>query len=151
MDKLILWFFLILGIALFIFSLRKQPIKEWLLSFFLSSYLAHIIGTIVTNLKLIKYLVLSPHINAGTIYELLIFPITGVYFYQTSYHSNWSGIFFQCALYTSGLTIVEVILEKYTNLIEFVNWHWTYTLFSIFFFMISIRFLLKLINQKTNN
>ncbi|ALX50557.1 hypothetical protein AOX59_06410 [Lentibacillus amyloliquefaciens] len=148
MEKIILWFLLILGIALFIFSLRKQPIKDWLLSFLLTSYSALILGTIVVEFKLIKYLVLSNHVNAGYLYELLLFPVIGVYFYQTSYRSNLPGIIFQCALYTSGLTIVEVIIEEYTNIVEFVNWHWTYTLLSVFCFMLAIRFLLKLINRK---
>ncbi|QKY70591.1 CBO0543 family protein [Lentibacillus sp. CBA3610] len=148
MDKVILWFSLILGIALFIFSLRKQPIKNWLLSFLLTAYFANIIGKIVVDLNLIKYPKLSNNFDTGNLYEIFLFPVIGIYFYQTSYRSNLSGIIFQCALYTLGLTISEIILLKYTHLIEFVNWHWTYTPLSIFCFMLAIRLLLELINRK---
>lgn len=143
-----MWFFLILGIALFIFSLRKQPIKDWLFAFFTTSFFATVLGTVVIDLKLIEYLKLGDTFNSGQIYELILFPVISVYFYQTSYRSNLLSIIIQCALYASGLTIPEVILEKYTDLIKFVDWHWTYTLLSVFCFMLAIRFLLKLINRK---
>lgn len=149
MDELILLFFFVLSIVLFIFCLRKQPIKEWLLSFLLTAYFAYILGAIVVELGWIQYLALGDYVNGGYLYELLLLPVINTYFYQTSYRSTVRGILFQCVLYTTGLTIVEVILEKYTELIEFVSWHWTYTLFSVFGFMLAIRFLLKLINQKS--
>lgn len=39
-DKILLWFLLLFGIALFIFSLRRPPIKDWLLAFFIATYFA---------------------------------------------------------------------------------------------------------------
>lgn len=150
MDTIILWICVALSITLFLLSFRKQPIKDWLLSFLLASYFAYIIGTIVVDLNLIEYPILRPsHIfNTGYLYELLFFPIVGVYFYQTSYTSGFKGIIFQCLLYTLALTIVEILIVKYTHLINYLNWNWAYTFCSVFSFMLIIRFLLILINRK---
>jgi hypothetical protein len=50
-------------------------------------------------------------------------------------------------LYTSALTIVEIVLEIYTDLIEYHTWTWIYTFISTFFLMMFIRILLLLINR----
>ncbi|WP_429467882.1 CBO0543 family protein [Neobacillus sp. B4I6] len=56
-------------------------------------------------------------------------------------------IILKCALYTSVLTIIEVLLERYTDLIEYHTWTWRHTFISTFFLMMFIRILIKLINR----
>lgn len=146
-DKILLLCFSLLGIGLFIFSLRKQPIKEWLLSFFLASFLANIVGTAAVDLKLLEYLEITSSLDTGSFYELILFPVVMIYFYQSSYRSNISGITFQCFLYTLVLTIVEIPIKKYTNLINYIHWNALITFITVFCFMIGVRLLLKLINQ----
>ncbi|WP_420490870.1 CBO0543 family protein [Neobacillus drentensis] len=34
--------------------------------------------------------------------------------------------------FSTGLTIPEVIIEKYTNLISYINWKWYYTWASVY-------------------
>lgn len=151
MEKIILTLSLIISIVCLIIIFRVKPIKEWLLSFLFTAYFANIIGTMVVKFKLIKYLKLGSYINAGQFFELLIFPVIVTYFYKTSYHSTLIKMIFQCMLYSVGLTIIEVTLEKNTNIIKYLNWHWTYSLLSFVSFMLFVRFILKYINSKTNN
>jgi hypothetical protein len=149
MDKMILWSLLVFGIVLFIFSLRKPPRKDWVLIFFLTSYFTIFFGTIVVRKKMLAYPVnfLNDYFSSSLLYEHLLYPVICIYFYQTSYHSNYLGILLQAALYTGALTIVEVLLERYTNLIQYHTWNWHYTFISVYFLMIFVRSLMKLINR----
>lgn len=148
LDKVLLFCFLVLGIGLFIFSLRKQPIKDWLLAFFTASFFATVLGTIVIYFNLITYLKLGNGVNAGQIYELILFPVIIIYFYQTTYRSSILNIIFQCLLYTLGLTVTEILIKKYTNLIHYIHWNWLITFATVFFFLLGVRSLLKLIGKK---
>ncbi|MEN1968541.1 CBO0543 family protein [Lentibacillus sp. N15] len=153
MDKIILWFSLGAFIALFVFSLRKSPMKEWILAFFVTAYFANFFGAIVAKLNLIKYPenFLSQYFSSSLLFELIAFPVINVYFYQTSYRSGWLGIIIQCVLYTSGITVLEVILKKYTNLIVYMNWNWLITFISVLLFMLGVRLLLELQKRVSKN
>lgn len=134
------------------FSFRKKPLKEWILAFLLTAYFANFFGTIVAKLNMIKYpeSFLNQYFDSSILFELIAFPVLIVCFYQTTYQSNWPGILLQCTLYTTVLTIAEVILEKYTNLIIYINWNWLTTFITVFFFMLGIRILLELQKRATN-
>ncbi|MEH6908620.1 CBO0543 family protein [Neobacillus drentensis] len=54
----------------------------------------------------------------------------------------------QCILYTTVLTIIEFLFERYTELIKYHTWTWIYTFISTFLLMMFIRFLMQLINRK---
>lgn len=152
-DKTILWLFLILGIVFFIVSLRMQPIKNWLLSFFIAAFFSGMIGVIVESMHLIEYPITfyKKAFPSSPLFEVLVFPVINVYFYQSTYRSSILGIIAQGFLYTSVLTIGETIIRKYTNLIVYTNWNWYITLVTVFCFLLAIRFLLKWINFKNNN
>lgn len=149
-DEILQWFFLILGIALFIFSLRRQPVKDWLLIFFIAAYFATLIGTIVESLHLIEYptRLFKETFPSNLLFEAVILPVINMYFYQLTYHSRSVNIIIQGILYTSVLIIGEVIIKKYTSLIVYVNWNWFISFVTVFCFLLAVRFLLKLINRK---
>src|SRR5699024_10154554 len=107
------------------------------------------IGTAVIDLGLIKYLMLGDTFNSGQIYELILLPVVSVYVYQTTYRSSALNIIFQCLLYTLVLTVAEILIKKYTNLIHYIHWNWLVTFITVFGFIIGVRFFLKLINQKS--
>lgn len=149
MERIILWSLLIIGIALFFYSLRKPPIKDLILIFLLTSYFSIILGVLVVEEKMIEYPInfLRNYFSSSLLYEYLLLPVVSIYFYKATYYSRYPSIFLKCALYTSALTIVEVFLEKYTDLIEYHTWTWIYTFISIFFLMMFIRILMKFINK----
>jgi hypothetical protein len=91
---------------------------------------------------------LGQYFKTSILFEYFLYPIMCVYFYQTSYRSSLPGIIVQCALYTSALVILEVLCEKYTNLIKYHTWTWMYSFISIFILSFFVRMLMQLINKR---
>ncbi|WP_396265821.1 CBO0543 family protein [Halobacillus shinanisalinarum] len=152
MEIIILWFLHILGVVVFIFSLRKPPRKDWLIMFFISAYLAIILGVLVVEGHLITYPVsLYKHFQSSVLFEFLLFPVLCTYYYQTSYFTGVFGMVWQAGVYSGVLTIVEFCLERYTELIKYLQWDWYYTFISVFLFMLSVRFIMELINYKARS
>ncbi|MBO8177627.1 MAG: hypothetical protein H0Z31_09265 [Bacillus sp. (in: Bacteria)] len=150
MDRILLWCLLIIGIGLFIFSLRKPLLmKNTILIFLMKAYFSSFIGVVVVEEKMVEYPVrfLSKYFDASLLFEYILYPIMCVYFYQTTVHSRFLGIVLQCALYTAGLTIIEVICEKYTDLITYHSWTWMHSYVTIFLLSLTVRLLLQLINK----
>jgi hypothetical protein len=150
MDRIILWAFLIFGMVLLFFSLRKPIIKDTILVFLLKAYFSTFFGVIVVEENWVEYPVrfLAQYFEASIIFEYFLYPIMCVYFYQTSYRSSFLGIIVQCALYTSALTILEVLCEKYTNLVKYHTWTWMYSFATIFLLSFMVRMLMQLINKR---
>ncbi|GAA0427894.1 hypothetical protein GCM10008983_00160 [Lentibacillus halophilus] len=145
MEMMLLWLFFIIGIVLFIRSWIKHPFQEWLLCYLLAAQVAMLLGQLVVHYQLLDYPVkLFPQFESSILYEYLLLPMIIVhYYYQTSSRSSIFRMVW-IALASSGiLTIFEVILEKNTNLVAYMQWHWYYSLISIFLFLIIIRFLMK--------
>lgn len=149
MERIILWALFIIGITLLFFSFRKPVIKDWIIIFLLSAYLSTFFGVLVVEEKMLRYpiRILSKFFDTSLLYEYLLFPVVCIYFYQTTYHSRYISIALQCALYTTALTIIEVLFERYTDLIEYHTWTWMHTFISTFFLMIFVRILMQLINK----
>jgi hypothetical protein len=153
MDKIILWALLIIGIALLLFSFRKKTlIKDSILVFLLKAYFSTFIGIIVAEKKMIVYPVrlLKKYFDTSIIFESLLYPVMCVYFFQTSYNSKFLGIVLQCALYTAALTSIEVLCEKYTNLIKYHTWTWMYSYITIFLLSLFVRLLMQFIDKADN-
>ena len=150
MERIILWSLLIIGITLLFSSLRKPPIKNWILIFSLSSCFSTFFGVLVVEEKMLEYPVrfLSNYFSSSLLYEYLLFPVVCIYFYQTTYRSIYLNIVLQCILYTTVLTIIEFFFERYTELIKYHTWTWIYTFISTFLLMMFIRFLMQLISRK---
>ncbi|WP_299089555.1 CBO0543 family protein [uncultured Metabacillus sp.] len=150
MEKVILWILLILGIVLFLNSLRKPPIKHWILIYLLASYFSIFLGVLVVEEKMLKYPVqfFDKYFSSSILYEYLLFPVVCIYFYQTTFHSKFLGIIRQAFLYTAALTLTEIMLEKYTDLIEYLTWTWLHTFISIYLLMLTLRFAAHLINKE---
>ena len=153
MDRIILWALFLIGVVLLFLNLRKPLIKDWLLIFLLNAYFSMFIGVLVVEEKMLEYPVrfLSDYFMSSLLYEYLLFPVVCIYFYQTTYHSRYPIIALQCALYTTAITVIEVFLERFTNLIEYHTWSWVHTFISTFLLMMFIRILMKVINKKAGN
>ncbi|AZV41588.1 hypothetical protein BAOM_0977 [Peribacillus asahii] len=150
MERIILWSMLIIGIALLFFSLRKPPTKDLILIFLLTSFFSTFLGVIVVEEKMLEYPIsfLSNYFSSSILYEYLILPVVCIYFYQATYYSRYPSIILKCTLYTAFLTIIEVIFERYTDLIKYHTWTWIHTFISIFFLFMFIRILMQLINKQ---
>lgn len=150
MDTMILWCLLFLGFVLFGFSLRKPPIYHWLFTFLLTSYCSTFIGVIVVEKGMLEYPIrlLADYFESSILYEYLLFPVVCVYFHQTTYNASYKIWFLQAFCYNTFFTIIEVILEHYTNLVEYHTWTWLYTFISTFILMIIIRTIVQFLPRK---
>jgi hypothetical protein len=150
MERAMLWGLLIFGISLLIFSLRKPPLKDWIIMYLSTAYFSIFIGVLVVSNNMLEFPVrfLAKHFDTSILYEYLLFPVVCIYFYQTSYGSRYISIIIQCVLYTSIITIVEIQFEIYTDLIEYHTWTWQYTFISTFVLMLFLRILMQLISRQ---
>jgi hypothetical protein len=150
MDRIILWIFFIIGIVLFIFSLRKPLLlKDTITVFLMKAYFSTFFGIIVVEKNMIEYPVrfLDKYFDASILFEYFLYPIMCIYLYQTSVHSRFLGIVIQCALYTAAITIIEVLCEKYTDLIKYHSWTWVHSYIFIFLLSLIVRLLVQWINK----
>ena len=71
---------------------------------------------------------MSKYFDSSLLFDYLLFPLLCVFYNRTSEKSNLHSIFLQSFIYTTPMTVLEVILEKKTNLIRYKkNWNWLIT------------------------
>jgi hypothetical protein len=119
------------GIAtILLFFIPKSKIRLAVVAFLFKQIITFLIGLVVVEYGLIKYPVrLFPTINRTSFtYEYYVFPITCAMF-NVWYPNNRSTLFQvgYYVLFSSVLTITEVFIEKYTNLIKYIHWEWYIT------------------------
>ncbi|QCK84250.1 hypothetical protein E5Z46_14220 [Geobacillus kaustophilus NBRC 102445] len=141
MEQWILWLLAAVGIGLLGLSFRFLSPREVWLSFLLNAYISSLAGLIVSGAGMLAYPVrLFPdYTNDSVIFEYLLYPVVSVYVYGTSRRSGWKGIWMQCAAYTGGMTAVEILLERHTDLIEYHTWKWGYSFVSMFVVTLAVR------------
>ncbi|SFD45205.1 hypothetical protein SAMN05216238_101402 [Lentibacillus persicus] len=152
MEIFLLWLFLISGLVLTGILLTKRPLIQWLLCFFIAAYFASFLGDLVAKAGMLTYPVkLFPQLQSSVLYEYLLLPLICVRHVQITYQSSFLKWCLYAFFYSGVVTIVEVLLEKYTALVHFINWNWLYSLISVMFFIVGIRLLMWLINTARKN
>lgn len=110
--------------AQFIFLFIQFPI--WLL------------GLVAVELRLLEYPVheLSRANSTSFIFEYLILPIYCIHFnvHYPQYATRLKKILFYCGA-SLLLTGVEVVVEKYTDIIEYTGWQWYITFLTVLFIL----------------
>lgn len=122
----ILLFSYVVGIGI-LFFIPKNKIRLAVVAFLFKQVITFLFGLVVVELELIDYpLRLFASINRSSFtFEYFFFPILCAIF--NVWYPNNRSMLIQWAYYggfTSILTIMEVIIEKYTDLIEYVHWDW---------------------------
>lgn len=122
-------------LILLLLLVPRNRLREALVIFLFKQLLTWLLGLTISQLKLIEYPVRSfPHATKSSFdFEYFIYPSICVLFnlyypvgkslLQKSQH-----YFFYCTL----VTILELIIEKYTELITYIHWHWYTTWISLF-------------------
>lgn len=133
MEKKVLRGLLLMGLFLLPFAIRSENRKDWIIIFLLKGFFSSILDTFLTKQKKVSYpkRFLPHYFKINVLFDYLLFPITCVFFNQTTYHSNLIGILLKAFLFSLPMTIVEFIFEKKTKLITFKDrWTSLHTLFS---------------------
>ncbi|MCM0650163.1 hypothetical protein NBE98_17490 [Clostridium swellfunianum] len=130
----------ILVIFLLFRYIPKEKIREAHVAYLFKLVITWSFGLVVVEYGFIKYPIrFFPYATRATfLFEFFLYPAICAIF-VVNYPEKKSAIqklkyyFYYC----TTLTIIEVIEERYTNVIEYIRWNWflTWTLFFITFYI----------------
>lgn len=129
-DLIILAIAWIITIIMLILFIPKDNLREAQLVFLFMQLITWFIGLVVVEFRLIEYPVefFKYATKTSFSFEYFIFPAICAVF-NMNYPNNQS-IFKQIMHYfnfCSIMTIIEVLCERYTNIIKYVDWTWYWT------------------------
>lgn len=124
----------IIMIVLLLIFVPRDKMREAHIIFFFKQLITWPIGFAVAQMKWIEYPIrfFDNASNTSFTFEYFVYPAIAVLFvlhYPRTSRWNIQCIYY--ITYSSTLTLIEVILEKYTLLIKYQNWHWYWTWASI--------------------
>lgn len=134
LETIIIFSAWIIAILLFYFLVPVSNYRLAILGFLIMQTITWPLGFIVSEFQLISYPIRLFDYAARTsfTFEYFVFPIvSAIYNLYYPRSSILKGILFTCVI-VSGLTGVEVILESYTDNIEYRHWEWYYSWISMF-------------------
>ncbi|MFB5193660.1 CBO0543 family protein [Neobacillus sp. KR4-4] len=124
-----------------LFLIPKQKIRLAITSFVFMQAVTWMFGLIVVEVGLLTYPVrlFAKANRASFTYEFFAYPAVAVIFNVFYPHFSRKLIkFLYYGAYCTALTIPEVLIEKYTDLLEYHHWTWFWTWITLFLtFMIS--------------
>lgn len=143
---------LAIGILAFYRLVRKPPVKDWMLIFFLKSYIASILDNLLVKNGYLKYPVsLFKGFDISVIFSYLIFPVACIYFNQVTRHSGVLSIILKSLLFTAPSTAAEHWLERNTKLIKYKkNWTSFHSFVSIASTFLLVRLVIGMIRKMAN-
>lgn len=135
-EVLILTIAWIITASMLVLFVTKNRIREAIVIFFFKQFITWILGLAVVEYKLIAYpvrLFFSYASRTSFTFEYFIYPAICVVF-VLHYPEGRSGMrkFLYYSYFCTVMTIVEVLCEKYTQIIEYINWEWYVTWITLF-------------------
>ena len=127
-------------ITLLLMFIPRDKIREAQVAFFFKQVLTWLLGLTVVELKLIEYPIrLFSYANKTSFtFEYFIYPAICAVFnvHYPMGKSVWRQLLYYF-YYCTAITAVEIIVEEYTDIIEYINWTWYITWITLFitFFM----------------
>lgn len=135
MDAVILitaWLLTILSLLLLV---PKNKIRQANVIFFFKQFMTWFFGLAVVELRFIEYPFRSfPYATRSSFdFEYFIYPALCVHF-NLYYPGDKSPFrqFMHYVYFCTGITIIEVLCERYTNLIKYTNWTWYLSWITLF-------------------
>jgi hypothetical protein len=139
-DTLIIIIGWLITITLIIFFVPKARIREAIVIFMFKQMITWIIGLLVVELRMLEYPVRSFAYASKTSFdfEYFIYPSFCVLF--NLYYpegKSFTKRFLHFIYFCSFLTVIEVVVEKYTDILVYLHWSWYITFVTLFitFFM----------------
>jgi hypothetical protein len=112
--------------VLLLFTIPREKIRLSLVAILFKQAITYLFGLVVVELGLLSYPVREmADINRTSFtYEYLAFPIVCGLF--VAFYPSKKGRWYQLGYYvvfSTTLTIIEVLIEKYTDLIRYIHWN----------------------------
>lgn len=115
-------------------TLRKPPIKDWIIVYLFNAVTNGIIDNILTTLDIVKYPVriFSKLFEISVVFDFVIYPFITILYNKWTYNDRWFSIFYKIFLLAIPMLIIELWAEKKTSLIKWKKgWSWYHTYLSI--------------------
>jgi hypothetical protein len=132
--------FSLINILIIVFIIEWTYFREWIVVFLFKCVVDFVWGSAVVSLKMIEYPVrlLPKYYETCIFFEIWIFPALCVWYNQVTREQGLRGILMYSLLFSAGITAIEYPIEKYTDLIRYIDWTWFTT-----FYTLNITFLLS--------
>ncbi len=119
----------------FVFIIPNDRKRVAIVSVLFKQFITWVTGLLVVEFHFITYPInfLSDVNQASFTYEYFVYPVfCGVFnaFYP-NFKSKLYQFLYYCA-YSTALTVPEALFERYTDLINYVNWTWYWTWITLF-------------------
>lgn len=155
LDRIILISAWVVTILLLILFTPRDKIREAHVLFMFKQVLTWLTGLIIVESHLIEYPVREFQTATATSFsfEYFIYPAVCIIFVLRFpfRKSIWLKIGW-FALFPTAITIVEVLIERYTNLIKYISWTWYWSWLSMLLFdIITLCYYLWFIKKGTAN
>ncbi|ABN51906.1 MAG TPA: hypothetical protein DEF39_10175 [Hungateiclostridium thermocellum] len=145
---------LFVSAALLLIFVPKNKIREASVIFCFKQLITWLLGLFVAEFNLIEYPVrlFANATKASFTFEYFVYPSICVIFnlYYPERKSLFKRILYYF-IYTAAITVFEVILEKYTQNIKYINWTWYYTFLSVYLTFFLSRAYFKWFFKISNN
>ncbi|ARK32669.1 CBO0543 family protein [Halalkalibacter krulwichiae] len=129
---------------------RKQPIKDWLIVFFLVGIVSGNIDKWLTRKGILQYPVRTfpRFLQTSFLFDYLLCPLLNVLYNQITFKDKPKLALLKLFLFITPMTVFELFLEKNTNLIKWKKgWTFYHTYISTFTKYFSVRLLMGLIRN----
>jgi hypothetical protein len=145
----------ILTIFMLIVFVPKHKFREAQVIFFFKQLITWLFGLTVVQFRLIEYPVreFSYASRASFAFEFFIYPAICVVF-NLHYPEGKSKIrqFMYFFYFCTTMTVIEVLLEKYSDVINYLHWNWFLTWITLFItFYITRKYYLWFFGIKPKN
>jgi hypothetical protein len=121
--------------AVLILFVPKDQIREAFVIFAFKQILTWVLGLSVAELGLLEYPVreFANATKTSFCFEFYVYPSVCVIFNLYFPEGKKKLIkVMHYVYYCSLITVIEVLIERYTNIIDYVHWHWSITWISLF-------------------
>ncbi len=134
-EYLYIVFAWVVTIPTLLLLIPKKKISVAVVAFLGKQFVTWLLGLIVVQLGLIEYPVrLFPKANMTSFtFEFLVYPsICAIFIVHYPQNKSRLTQLLYYAVYCTAITIVEVLVERYTDIIVYKHWHWYTTWLSLF-------------------
>ena len=116
----------IIALLLLIFAVDWRYFRDWVVVFLFNSTLDFLWGSPVVEKKLLEYpdRFLPTYFDTSILFELWVFPILCILYNQVTMRRGIGPILYYAVIFSAGMTAIEYPLERYTNLIHYIDWTW---------------------------